>query len=78
MKASKSHYILEWVIYILLNIVFFNENMVCINSAVNVKQKQIKYECELILKCELDFRISDVSVGELLHVVFDAGSVVFN
>jgi len=52
--------------------------MVCINSKVNVKQKQIKYECEQNLKCEYDFSISDVSVRELLHFIFDAGSVVFN
>jgi len=31
-----------------------------------------------ILKCEKDFSISDVSVRELLHFVFDAGSVVYN
>jgi len=36
----------------MLNIVVFYENMVCINSTVNVKQKQIKYECDPILKCE--------------------------
>jgi len=31
-----------------------------------------------ILKCEYDFSISDVSVRELLHFIFDAGSVVYN
>ena len=38
-KVSKSLYILWWVIYRLLNIVFY-ENMVYINSIVNLKQKQ--------------------------------------
>jgi len=50
--------------------------MVCINSTVNVKQ--IKYECDPILKCELDYSSSDISVRELLHFIFDAGSVVSN
>ena len=31
-----------------------------------------------ILKREYDFSISDVSIQELLHFIFDAGSVVFN
>ena len=30
----------------------FYENMVCINSTVNVQQKQLKYECDPILKSE--------------------------
>jgi len=32
----------------------------------------------LNLQCELDFKFSDVTVRELLHFIFDAGSVVFN
>jgi len=43
--------------------------MVCINSIVNVKQKQTLLECDTIL---------DVSVRERLHFIFDAGSVVNN
>jgi len=31
-----------------------------------------------MLKCELDFKISDFSVRELLYFIFDARSVVFN
>ena len=30
----------------------FIKNMVCINSIVNVKQKQTQHECDPILKCE--------------------------
>ena len=54
--------------------------MVFINSKVNVKQKQTWCECGPILKCEQDFSILNVSVGELLHFIFDTGSVhvVFN
>ena len=52
--------------------------MVCINSIVNVKQKQTWYVCDPILKCEYDFSSSDVSVRELLRFIFNAGSVVFN
>ena len=52
--------------------------MVCINSIVNVKQKQTWHERDPILKCEYDFSISDVSVRELLHFIFDAGSVFYN
>ena len=43
--------------------------MVCINSIVNVKQKQNHMN---------DFSISDVSVRELLQLIVDAGSVVYN
>ena len=31
-----------------------------------------------MLKCEYDFSISDVSVRELLHLIFEAGSEIFN
>jgi len=31
-----------------------------------------------MLKFEYDFSISDVSVRELLHLIFEAGSVVYN
>jgi len=31
-----------------------------------------------ILKCELDFKMSDFSVRQLLYFIFDTGSVVFN
>jgi len=30
------------------------------------------------IRCEQVFNISDVSVRELLHFIFDAGSVVYN
>jgi len=40
-----------------------------------VKHKQT---CDLILKSECYFSISDVSVRELLHLIVDAGSVVYN
>ena len=43
-----------------------------------MKLKQTEYKRVLILNCELDVRMSDVSVRELLHFIFDAGSVVFN
>ena len=52
--------------------------MVCINSIVNAKQKQTLLECDPILKCEYDFSISDVSVRELIHFIFNAGSIVYN
>jgi len=31
-----------------------------------------------MLKCEYDFSISDISVRELLHFIFDAGYVVYS
>jgi len=40
-KVSKLLYILYWVLYLLLNSVVFYENMVRINSTVNVKERQI-------------------------------------
>ena len=56
----------------------YYENMVCINSIVNAKQKQTYYECEPILKCEYDFNISGVSIREVLHFTFGTGSVVYS
>jgi len=41
-----------------------------------VKQKQTEYECDLIVKCELEFRMFDVSVRELLHFIFTCGIVL--
>ena len=41
-------------------------------------KNQSEHEYNLILKCELDFKISGVSIRELLHLIFDTGSVVFN
>ena len=50
----------------------FYENMVCITRTVNVKQKQIKYECEPICVNKILLFLFRF----LLHFVFDAGSVV--
>ena len=37
-----------------------------------------KHECDPSLKCGWDFSISDVYFRELLHFIFEGGSLVYN
>ena len=50
--------------------------MVCINSICETETNITWMQSDF--KVWLWFSISDVSVRELLHLIFDAGSVVYN
>ena len=77
-KVSKSLYILMSSIFLVRHCCFYENMWKHILCETNITRMRSKF-CEFVKsKCEYDFSISDVSVRELLHFIFDAGSVVYN